>query len=153
MNVGILGLWPCSSFSGNICFEFSVLCLCSVVKVTLIEYFWLREVTLPNYFNSVLQLNAVTSAWLTVCFRKSSGLNHWSDLTESMRVRKVILRSSCNCAKSSNFWGFFWSSLFWAHFRPMKSKNRIKSIWPVNVILEIISSINRLYALLVKMSL
>ncbi len=153
MNVGILVLWPCVSFSGNICFEFSLLCLCSVVKVTLSEFFWLREVTLQNYFNSVLQLNAVTSAWLTVYFRKSSGSNHWSDLTESMRVRKVILRSSCNCVKSSNFWGFFWSSLFWAHFRLMKSKNRKKSIWPVNVILEIISSINRLYALLVKMSL
>ncbi len=25
-----LGLRPCSSFSGNICFEFSVLCLCRV---------------------------------------------------------------------------------------------------------------------------
>jgi hypothetical protein len=24
-----LGLWPCDSFSGNICFEFSVLVLCS----------------------------------------------------------------------------------------------------------------------------
>ncbi len=26
-----LGLQPCNSFSGNICFKFSVLCLCSVV--------------------------------------------------------------------------------------------------------------------------
>jgi hypothetical protein len=29
MNVE-LGLWPCNSFSGNICFQFSVLVLCSV---------------------------------------------------------------------------------------------------------------------------
>ncbi len=28
-----LGLRPCNSFSGNTCFEFSVLCLCSVPKV------------------------------------------------------------------------------------------------------------------------
>jgi hypothetical protein len=31
MNVE-LGVKPRSSFSGNICFEFSVFCLCSVVK-------------------------------------------------------------------------------------------------------------------------
>jgi hypothetical protein len=28
-----LGLWPRNSFSGNICFQFSVLVLCSVVIV------------------------------------------------------------------------------------------------------------------------
>ncbi len=28
-----LGLWSCNSFSGNICFEFSVLVLCSVIAV------------------------------------------------------------------------------------------------------------------------
>jgi hypothetical protein len=30
-----LGLRPCNSFSGNICFEFSVLCLCSAVSIQL----------------------------------------------------------------------------------------------------------------------
>ncbi len=30
-----LGLWPRNSFSGNICFEFSVLFLCSADKITL----------------------------------------------------------------------------------------------------------------------
>jgi hypothetical protein len=25
--------WPCNSFSGNFCFEFSVLCLCSAVSI------------------------------------------------------------------------------------------------------------------------
>jgi hypothetical protein len=29
----IWGLWPRSSFSGNNCFEFSVLCLCSVLAM------------------------------------------------------------------------------------------------------------------------
>ncbi len=28
-----LGLWPWNSFSGNICFEFSVLCLCSAAHI------------------------------------------------------------------------------------------------------------------------
>jgi hypothetical protein len=30
MNMEIAGLWPRNSFSGNICFQFSVLVLCSV---------------------------------------------------------------------------------------------------------------------------
>jgi hypothetical protein len=37
-----MGLWPRKSFSGNFCFEFSVLCLCSL------SVFWNSSRTLPS---------------------------------------------------------------------------------------------------------
>ncbi len=40
-----LGLWPCNSFSGNICFEFSVLCLCSVCCDVRGEWDWKKGAT------------------------------------------------------------------------------------------------------------
>jgi hypothetical protein len=45
-----LGLWPCNSFSGNICFEFSVLVLCSVVMTA-----------------SFLQQSSKSSSWWRGC--------------------------------------------------------------------------------------
>jgi hypothetical protein len=37
-----MGLWPRNSFSGNICFEFRLLCLCSA------SLFWNSSSTLPS---------------------------------------------------------------------------------------------------------
>ncbi len=56
-----LGLWPCSSISGNICFfEFSVLCLCSVYCRTLaicFKFSECRTVPVVRSNRSLFELN------------------------------------------------------------------------------------------------
>ncbi len=51
-----LGLRPWNSFSGNICFEFSVLCLCSAVSINVLrasKYFLMSIKQLQMTFNVV----------------------------------------------------------------------------------------------------
>jgi hypothetical protein len=40
-----VGLWPHNSFSGNICFEFSVLCLCSVRRYKVLGSIYVLVIT------------------------------------------------------------------------------------------------------------
>jgi hypothetical protein len=54
------GLWSPNSFSGNICFEFSVLVLCGVLLYCLFHIIFLRIIFL-HYFFSVLYINFTTA--------------------------------------------------------------------------------------------
>ncbi len=61
-----LGLWPRNSFSGNICFEFSVLVLCSVLQGNTEKYCSVCKVCLVQLFSSTV-CKLMSCAILLLC--------------------------------------------------------------------------------------
>ncbi len=74
-----LGLRPRNSFSGNICFKFSVLCLCSVLRFHL-KLFSIFILHLPYLTHSgyTMQSDAICEYWVCAGFSVSSFFNAWS---------------------------------------------------------------------------
>ncbi len=73
-----LGLWPRSSFSGNICFEFSVLCFCSVGAVFFCNaYILLHELLLCNELNLRISFLCFFIYLLKIVRKFSSSIKRW----------------------------------------------------------------------------
>jgi hypothetical protein len=93
-----LGLWPCNSFSGNICFEFSVFSECRTVPVLPKKrsLFNLNILLIKNYPKLNWQMYFFADQLLQKCSweksRKSSGLRCIEEESEIPRIKLSQVR-------------------------------------------------------------
>ncbi len=80
-----LGLRPCNSFYGNICFEFSVLCLCSVGRRVLLYSCWSKPHgrVLPSR-QKMLEAGSMLPLLLTVFLVLTKFCLQWPDTSKHL---------------------------------------------------------------------
>ncbi len=101
-----LGLWPRSSFSGNICFQFSILVFCSAARVRILNVWTKRNAA--NYYKSFTIFDSHHGPFTVadgVLFGVGSGLGWYDSKIRQTHQRKkpqianpLLCRNGCQRA-------------------------------------------------------